>query len=200
MFQRERVVIKVGGSLLSFPTLAERLQTWINQRPDSFIRMVIGGGPFADSIRSLQKIHHFNNIQSHQLAIEAMGLSQVLVAKLLDDIPILSIGSNSLDLWKDGSPRVALIDHRYWLQEPSECLPNDWNVTSDSLAAWVAVNSKADRLVWAKSVGPPSSLVEAGAKQWVDTYLSTQLIHPLQTITIDWWNLRTGEYRSWNKK
>jgi hypothetical protein len=48
--------------------------------------------------------------------------------------------------------RVAVLAPSRWLQD-ADPLPHCWNVTSDSIAAWVAGAVKASRLVLVKSPG-----------------------------------------------
>ena len=80
-------VIKVGGSLLDWSELPRRLIQFLEQqrrRIPSFDRVLLcGGGPFADSVRRLDRMHHLGDFAAHRLAIQAMDLASTVLVCLL---------------------------------------------------------------------------------------------------------------------
>src|SRR5271165_5143987 len=83
------VVIKVGGSLLDWPELPGRLAAFLARCRDedpagggTFLLMA-GGGPAADLIRTMDRIHGLGDARAHWLAIRAMDLTAQLLSALL---------------------------------------------------------------------------------------------------------------------
>ena len=72
------------------------------------------------------------------------------------------------------------------LRELSQPLPSVWAVTSDSIAAAIAM-AGGHRLVLAKSIPPPQSIGVAVARGQVDSYFPTAAAG----LDVDWLNLRT---------
>ncbi len=70
-----------------------------------------------------------------------------------------------------------------------ERLPHNWDVTSDSLAAWTTIQWPADELVLLKSVPTPfgSTAQEASVQQLVDPHFPAVAD---QVLRIGWCNLR----------
>jgi aspartokinase-like uncharacterized kinase len=141
------LVIKVGGSLAESGRLAAALATIA----EACIPVVVvpGGGPFADSIRSLQPTMQFSDAVAHRLAM--LGMRQMAefiislrggfeIAETLDDIARV-IAGGKVPVW---APLRLIADDR--------SIPADWSVTSDSLAARLAELLGGARLVLLKSV------------------------------------------------
>jgi len=116
---------------------------------NSNIIIVPGGGEFADTVRNLQKIHEFDDVTAHKMALLAMcqygyllaGMSSKLY--IVHDIDLLPShpGKNVPLIWLP----TALID------DDSEIAAN-WDFTSDSIALWLATKLSATKLVLVKSV------------------------------------------------
>jgi aspartokinase-like uncharacterized kinase len=167
-------VLKLGGSLLDLPALATRLDCWqARQQPWTNV-MVVGGGPWADAIRTADRIHGLGDAAAHRLCLEAMGVTGALAHALF-------AGSRLCAGLEDVDPRLArrlqILDVRSLVDgwtalEGAEPLPASWRVTSDSIASCVAQTLGAAELVLLKSALPPERLgVEALAeKGFVDEY------------------------------
>jgi aspartokinase-like uncharacterized kinase len=154
-------LLKVGGSLLDWPALPHRLAQFIeDQRTrDPAFRpvLVCGGGAFVDSIRRLDRIHHLGDFAAHRLAIQAMDLaSTVLVCLLPNAFPIDRVAQLDEPAPPEDLPLVvpSLILDELESTEASP-LPHSWDVTSDTLAAWVAGRLKARSLILLKSASLP---------------------------------------------
>lgn len=116
---REPLVVKLGGSLeVHVPTLAEVFRQ--HSRP---LLIVPGGGRFADAVRSTA----LNDDDAHWMAIRAMDRFGSLVA---------AYGLPSTERLAIPSKPTVLLPYRCCRQ--FDPLPHSWDVTSDTIAAWVA--------------------------------------------------------------
>jgi aspartokinase-like uncharacterized kinase len=154
-------VYKLGGSLLALPDLAARLR-WLFERETTHFRplLISGGGPAADIVREWDRLHGLGEERAHFLALESLRLNESLLAELLPNSRIVRNREDADRLWEAGEfPILCASD---FVQTEELCaalrLPHTWEVTSDSIAAWVAAIWPADRLVMVKSV----SLVDRG--------------------------------------
>jgi len=112
-------VVKVGGSLFSeVPRLVQEITG--AGRP---VLVVPGGGQYADLIRMLQLPEE----QSHWMAIAAMEQFGWYIAVH---------GMETVD--EIGTPEGVRVLLPYRVMRIEDPLPHTWDVTSDSIAAWVA--------------------------------------------------------------
>ncbi|HTU25616.1 MAG TPA: hypothetical protein VMF30_09480 [Pirellulales bacterium] len=144
-------IVKLGGSLLDLPGLAERFGAWLARQPAAATLLVVGGGRLADAIRALQQVHRFDDRAAHYLCLDAMGLTATLLCELLPGTTFVRQPEH-IDRAATG---VQVIDVRPILPL-AEPLPESWSVTSDSIAAHLATLLAADELVLLKSTLPQS--------------------------------------------
>jgi len=145
-------VIKLGGSLAANPELSNWCQMLAGPFPRS-VAVVPGGGPFADVVRTAQKIHDLDDGTAHVMAIAGMEQYGRMLHGLA---PALKPSSNLDDFAlaaKEG--RTAVWMPMVMTGENAD-LSRSWETSSDSLAAWLAGRLKASRLVLIKSVDPPA--------------------------------------------
>jgi len=169
-------VIKVGGSLFDWPELPVRLETFFGvhfpvagaERP----MLIAGGGAAADLVRDLDRIHHLGDETAHHLALHAMDLSALLLSAIVPGAHRVDSFESVAGAWANGlvpvlAPfrTVCAID-----QAGPDPLPASWDVTSDTIAAWIAVYVKASRLILLKStsLGRHVTLHEAARAGLVD--------------------------------
>lgn len=141
-------VVKIGGSLATLPGALERVGPAVARAAARCPLVVVpGGGPFADQVRAFDQRHHLSADAAHWMAILAMdqyawALSeQVPAGRLVDDLA--GIRQAHLDA------RIPVLAPARWLRAADE-LPHSWEVTSDSLAAYIATLTGADHLVLVK--------------------------------------------------
>jgi Uncharacterized archaeal kinase related to aspartokinases, uridylate kinases len=144
-------VVKVGGSLAN----ADVLKLWLHllaYHGSGRVVIVPGGGPFANQVRDAQARWGFQDAIAHRMAILAMEQFGLMMAGIQ---PELSPA--------DTVEGICAVIHRggvsVWLPavmtEEREELVASWDLTSDSLAAWLAVQLNARRLILVKSAPLP---------------------------------------------
>jgi 5-(aminomethyl)-3-furanmethanol phosphate kinase len=171
-------VIKVGGSLLDWPPLPAALQTWLNDQPPAFNILLAGGGAFVDAIRQADRSFSLGEEVSHRLSVDALSVSARLLAALLPNIRLLSTYQVLQSAASELAPPIYVIfDPNGFLKKhesrlPGDPLPHNWTVSSDSIAARLALVLQADELILLKSTDPPKpSLVEMAAAGYIDSHL-----------------------------
>jgi hypothetical protein len=157
-------VVKLGGSLAESAALPIWLQTLA--AVDEPVVIVPGGGPFADQVRNAQKRWRFSEETAHRMAILAMRQYGWMLAALSPGVAAADLSGLHARL-ADG---VAV-----WLPavEPLAAagIPASWDITSDSLAAWLAGWLGATHLALVKSAPAERlalSRAELGAQGIVD--------------------------------
>lgn len=163
---RGPTVVKLGGS----HAFAPHLKAWIEALARCGGRVVVvpGGGPFADAVRAAQSKMGFDDRAAHRMALLAMEQYGCALASLDDRMaPTASLTAI----------RAALADGRVPVWLPARMalaakeIPASWEVSSDSLAAWLAGRLRAPRLILVKQVVMQREAVDAGeltAKEVVD--------------------------------
>jgi aspartokinase-like uncharacterized kinase len=126
--------------------------------------IVPGGGPFADAVRTFDRSFPLSPAAAHWMALLAMDqYGHVLVDRISGAVLVDEPGS-LLDCVNAGG--VAVLAPSRWLRS-ADVLPRTWQVTSDSIAAFVAGAMDAARLILIK---PAASLAEP-----VDSYFASAL-------------------------
>jgi len=153
-------IIKVGGSLYDHPGLGAGLRAYLPTIPGPKV-LVPGGGPVADAVRELDRVHNLGQGPAHWIALRSLSVTADFLAHLVRGLAEVEV----LDVYT-----FASADDR----EP-DALPHSWSVTSDSLAARVATVRGASRLILLKSVGLPgvSTWEEVARRGVVDPHFPT---------------------------
>jgi aspartokinase-like uncharacterized kinase len=160
-------VIKVGGSLLDFPELPSRLATYLADlgRPNPVL--LCGGGPTVDAIRKIDRVHGMDEAVSHWVAVRALALNARLLEAIVPNLVYVERARDLPRAWK--ARKVPLLDPFIFLTEVDESsgdpLPRRWRVTSDSIAARMAVRLEAPELVLVKSAEIPEQLTVSDAAE-----------------------------------
>lgn len=159
-------IVKLGGSFAQDP----RLVPWLAMLAElggGRVTVVPGGGPFADAVRTSQAQWRYTDLAAHNMAVLAMAQ----VAHLFHALePRLALAAD-----EDGIRRVlhagqpALWLPTMALRDAPDLITN-WNVTSDSLALWLARLLNAERLVVVKScvIPPVRTLAQLAADGVLD--------------------------------
>jgi 5-(aminomethyl)-3-furanmethanol phosphate kinase len=184
------IVVKLGGSLAVDASLAHWLRELGRNRSARFVA-VPGGGPFADAVRAAQTRWHFSDDVAHAMAITAMDqFGRMLCGIDLGSIPCSTV-SQIEHAWSEGRLPVWLPAR---LMSRDRQLARTWDVTSDTIAAWLANLLRASGLLLIKSCTPPAERTDPAllaAANIVDPalpgFLSRNAI-PLQTVHKDRWS------------
>jgi dihydroneopterin aldolase len=149
-------VIKLGGSF----AFSSELRDWIKAIVGHAGRIVIvpGGGPFADTVRKAQAQMCFDDRTAHRMAVLAMeqyGHAIASMSKRLQLADLLEairqgLAGGKVPVWLPAQMVLADAD-----------IPQSWDVTSDSLAAWLAGRIGAERLILVKHLETTGSTVLA---------------------------------------
>jgi 5-(aminomethyl)-3-furanmethanol phosphate kinase len=166
-------VIKIGGGLAGSPGAIDRVCAAVGEASrDQRIVVVPGGGPFADAVREFDRQIGLSPDAAHWMAILAMDqYAHVLAERIPGALLVEEAGAISEAA---GPGRVAVLAPSRWMRS-ADVLPHTWEVTSDSIAAFVAGALDAARLVLVK----PSSEAEA-----VDSYFASTLPSGLSYVII----------------
>lgn len=149
-------VVKIGGSLIGALALKSALAVAVRHGAV----VAPGGGPFADGVRRAQHETGFSDVAAHRMAILAMEQTAHLFADLA---PALAPCTTPADFARASAAGQASV----WLPQAmalgADVAPS-WDVTSDSLALWLAARIGAPRLVLLKSAARPA---RGGPEAWV---------------------------------
>ena len=136
-------VVKVGGGLGRDDAL-KGLCTTLGALGERHPLLVVpGGGDFADAVRDADRRFGLSAETSHRMAILGMEQFGWLLSELIPG------AERCADLARVGAGRTTVL---LPAALPLDTLPASWQVTSDSIAAWVAVQLGAERLVLIKQV------------------------------------------------
>ncbi|MDX2192101.1 MAG: hypothetical protein NW201_02025 [Gemmatimonadales bacterium] len=147
---RRLLVVKVGGALAAIEGALPRAGTAIARlaatRP---VLVVPGGGPFADQVRAVQHRLGVSDDAAHWMAILAMDqYAHVLTERIPGATLVERYGEIGGAVGRGFA--AVLAPHR-WLRD-ADTLPRGWDVTSDSIAAFIAGALDAERLLLVKAV------------------------------------------------
>ena len=150
------LVVKLGGSLSN----SDQLPVWLEAIRQGAGRVVLvpGGGPFADQVRHAQARWGFDDSTAHRLALLAMEQFGYLLAGLCDALEPVADRASLESVRRRGAVPVWLPTDMV-LATPE--IAHSWDVTSDSLAAWLAGRLGRADLVLVKSAALPAGPADA---------------------------------------
>ncbi len=157
-------VVKLGGSFWA----ADSLLSWLEVLAEGPVVVVPGGGVFADAVREAQQRWKFDNQLAHTLAISAMHQYGLMLQGLCPKLQTGTPANSLKTAIKKGKSVLWLPDAE---QLAEQRIRASWDVTSDSLAAWLAEQLGAQHLLLIKSAHPPTgsvSITELIRAEWVD--------------------------------
>jgi aspartokinase-like uncharacterized kinase len=177
-------VVKIGGGLLgrsgAFDRVTEALAACAGGRS---LLVVPGGGPFAEAVREQCRHLQIDADTAHWMAIHGMDqyahalAGRIRRAALVEwewDIPVAL-----------AADRIPVLAPYHWLRT-ADPLPHSWDVTSDSIAAWVAGALGAARLILLKPVaGDPAKLADPYFPRALPPGIECQVVAPDDLEALD---------------
>ncbi len=147
-------VVKLGGSLLDWPGVRAALPAWLSAQPPGASVMVVGGGRLVEVLRAADRTHGLGTTVSHELAVRAMTVNAHLAAALWPKARWVEQLRDIRRTLSDAS--LVIFDTWSYLHDEHSAalLPKCWALTSDSIAASVAIALGARELVLLKSALP----------------------------------------------
>jgi dihydroneopterin aldolase len=193
-------IIKLGGSLLELPDVRSRFEDWLGRREETWNLVIVGGGKLVDAIRRYDQVHALAATAAHSLAIGAMGLSAELFAQLMPKLLLVRGHTDPRSIIYSG--RTIIFEVRQFLDQlepklPGRRLPENWTVTSDSIAARIACVVSAAELVLLKSCDLPEGAAheELAASNHVDPHFP-EAVSGIPYVR--WVNLRKAGFPAWD--
>ena len=180
------VVLKVGGSLADDPASLTRLCQELSALAKAHrIAVVPGGGEFADTVRKLDRTYGLSKTAAHKMAVLAMDQ----YGFLLSDITPKSYVSHSLKEVSNsakGTLPILLPSNLLFREDPLE---HSWDVTSDTIAAYVAQLLDAEKLVLVTDV---DGIFSEDPKKTLDA----EMVEEVSAEELLGWNRRTSVDRA----
>lgn len=174
------LVVKLGGSCASSPDF----NRWLHaiERASRPVVLVPGGGPFANVVRRYQPRLGYDDEAAHHMAILAMeqfGRALVSLGERL--VPAASrreietaIEAGNIPVWMPAATALAAPE-----------IAQDWTVTSDSLAAWLAASMPGASLLLIKQIDvPKDATLEALAGAEIVDASFLAMLHPTMALSI----------------
>src|SRR5271169_3598422 len=137
-------IVKLGGSHANGPYIKDWLAAIVAEA--GTIAIVPGGGLFADAVRTAQASMGYDDRAAHIMALMAMAQFGCALQSLN---PVLRLATSRSAILR------ALKERRVPVWSPEQmaraaALPETWDLTSDSLAAWLAGALGAGHLLLVK--------------------------------------------------
>lgn len=177
------IIIKLGGSLTSSGTLINCLNAIEKNYQGQTVVIVPGGGAFADQVRLAQQHWQFDDHTAHAMAILAMQQMALMFKGLKPGFAIARtvasiqnrLNRHQTVIW---SPDIAELDNAG--------IPASWDITSDSLAAWLAHRLSSTELILIKSaaIDGAFSLQQLAEHQIIDKAFCDFAAHAAFNIRI----------------
>jgi aspartokinase-like uncharacterized kinase len=169
-------VIKVGGSLLTWPGLRDALPAWLKSLSPGTNLLLFGGGECVEAMRDLDAIWKLDPAAMHWRCVKLLDATCEIAQELWPQWPTLrdlnhipspetsNTLSPALPTKMASEPdRTLIVQVSTIYTRDTHTLPYNWATTTDSIAAQFAQDIKADELILLKSstpTAPPASNIQ----------------------------------------
>jgi aspartokinase-like uncharacterized kinase len=172
-------VIKVGGSLAEDPERLRALCCKLSELAKKYeIIVVPGGGRFADAVRKYDQRFALSSDVSHKMAILGMDQFGLLLSNITPNSRVFRQLGSAKEFSEAKAAPIFLPSQLMLEEDPLE---NSWDVTSDSIAAYIAVRVHAGKVVLVTDV---DGVFTSDPKKFSDAKLiKTLSVKKLSTLT-----------------
>jgi aspartokinase-like uncharacterized kinase len=139
-------VVKLGGSLFDSDKLQDCLRVLAGNRP---LVIVPGGGPFADQVRQAQRRWGFDDSSAHVMAMLAMEQYGRMLCAIQPGL-VTAVNPTEIAVALERGVNPVWMPTAMVTADPE--IEQGWDVTSDSLAAWLTRELGAKKLLLVKSL------------------------------------------------
>jgi len=175
-------VLKVGGSLAEDPSRLKRLCQELSVLAEAYrILIVPGGGEFADTVRRIDKVYGLSNTAAHKMAILAMDQYGLFLSDIIPN-SIVCYALDEVGNCAKGKVPIFLPSQHMFREDPLE---HSWDVTSDTIAAYIADRLDAKKLILVTDV---DGIFSDDPKK----SSSIKLIQEVSAEELQDWNKRTS--------
>ena len=137
-------ILKIGGSLATDPTSLKKLCLQLSELAKVHeVAIVPGGAEFANIVRKFDKKYGLSNRTAHIMAILAMDQYGLFLSDMTPD-SYVSYEYQEIINSKKGRLPIFLPSRVLFHENPLE---NSWDVTSDTIAAYIAGKLHSEKLV-----------------------------------------------------
>ena len=137
--------LKIGGSLAEEPARLRALCRELSEMARTHrIAAVPGGGRFADVVRELDERFHLQNTVAHNMAILAMDQYGIFLSSITPGSRTTCTLDEARQHSEAGLIPIFLPSR---LMSQADPLPHSWEVTSDSITAYIAGELRSEKLV-----------------------------------------------------
>lgn len=138
-------VLKVGGSLSAEPTKLRLLMAELDALSKTYRLVIVpGGAEFTDVVRKLDKQYSLDRQISHKMAILGMDQYGLLLSNLSANSMVVDSFDEAIAMAKIGKLPIFLPSKMMLTEDPLE---NSWEVTSDSIALYIAIRLQAQKVL-----------------------------------------------------
>jgi aspartokinase-like uncharacterized kinase len=178
-------VIKIGGSLAEDPAALRALCNKLGKIAKKCrIVVVPGGGKFADVVREFDRRYALSADISHRMAILGMDQFGLLLSQIIPNSCAVYLLNDAKQLSEIKVVPIFLPSRLMFQDDPLE---HSWDVTSDSIAAYVASRLNADKVILVTDV---DGIFTSDPKKHSDAELlkrtsATELLKLIQRTSVD---------------
>ena len=146
------IVLKLGGYLAKDRKILECLCSEIENLSNDFSILVVpGGGVFADLVRDYDEKFKLSPEVSHKMAVLAMDQVGFMISRFFKNYVFID-DLDDLNKFKNPNKVKIFIPSGFLFELPESELEHSWDVTSDSISAYVADKINAGKLILLKDV------------------------------------------------
>jgi len=163
-------VVKIGGSL--FPEYTLELCEKLSQSNEKIV-LVNGGGEFANLLRTYHRDYDYSKQANHWNAIRCMDIIGELIADKNDKIEATNDINSIEDIHNHGNIPLLLC---YDILKRYDPLIHSWDITSDSIACWIAHKINAKLLILTNVEGIYKGNIFSNDKKLIKSISAKELL------------------------